>query len=317
MLDENDNEIILPGVKLVQSIRAARNEFLSGGSKFMWNTMKTTLLMAGLIGLFMVFGRILGGQTGMIVAFVFAAGMNFVMYWFSDSIVLSQYGAEETTSEDYPTLHRVVGRLAEKEGMPKPGIYIISSDNPNAFATGRSPSHAAVAVTTGLLQILNENELEGVLAHELSHVLNRDTLISTIAATFAGAIAMLASIARFGALFGLGGRGRDNNIFVILATAIIAPIAASLIQMAVSRSREFKADKSGARLSGKPMELASALRKLERASRSRPMQQATEQTAHLFIVNPISADQLKSLFSTHPSVEDRVERLEQIAKDIR
>ena len=282
----------------------------------MWNTLKTTMLMASLVAVFMVFGQILGGQVGMVTAFVFAAVLNVGTYWFSDKIILSRYDATEVSESNAPELHRVVSRLAEKAGIPKPAIYIIESGNPNAFATGRNPSNAAVAVTTGLLDNLNEDELEGVLAHELSHVINRDTLISTIAATLAGAIAMMATVARFGALFGLGGR-RDNNIIVILVTAIVAPIAASVIQMAVSRSREFKADDSGARLSGKPMSLASALRKLERASQAHPMDQASEQTAHLFIVNPISTDNLKNLFSTHPSVEDRVNRLEEIARDTR
>jgi heat shock protein HtpX len=241
--------------------------------------------------------------------------MNIGTYWFSDKIVLSRYGAEEVSESDAPDLHRVVSRLSEKAGIPKPSVHVIDSSNPNAFATGRGPSHAAVAVTTGLIETLDEDELEGVLAHELSHVMNRDTLISTITATFAGAIAMLATMARFTALFGLGGR-RDNNIFVILAMAIVAPLAASVIQMAVSRSREYKADEAGARLCGKPMSLARALRKLEEGSQRRPMEQASEQTAHLFIVNPISGDTFRNLFSTHPSVEDRVQRLEELARDV-
>ena len=271
--------------------------------------------MAGLIGVFLVFGQILAGNGGMMIAFIFAVVMNFGMYWFSDKIVLKRYGAEEVPENEAPDLHRVVGRLAEKSGIPKPGIYYIDSDNPNAFATGRGPSNAAIAVTKGLVQMLEEDELEGVLSHELSHVINRDTLVSTIAATFAGAIAMLATMARWGAIF--GGRGRDNNIFVILAMSIIAPMAAGVIQMAVSRSREYKADESGARLCGKPMSLARALQKLERGSQARPMEQATQQTAHLFIVNPLSGEKFQNLFSTHPSVEDRVARLEELARDVR
>lgn len=281
----------------------------------MWNTMKTTFLMTGLIGVFLIFGQILGGNGGMMIAFIFAVVMNFGMYWFSDKIVLKRYGAEEVSESEAPDLHRVVGRLAEKSGIPKPGIYYIDSENPNAFATGRGPSHAAIAVTRGLVQMLEEDELEGVLAHELSHVINRDTLVSTIAATFAGAIAMLATMARWGAIF--GGRGRDNNIFVVLAMSIIAPLAAGVIQMAVSRSREYKADESGARLCGKPMALARALQKLERGSQARPMERASQQTAHLFIVNPLSGEKFQSLFSTHPSVEDRVARLEELARDVR
>lgn len=280
------------------------------------NTIKTTMLLTGLTVLLMAFGMFFGGRGGALIALVFAGVMNFGMYWFGDKIVLKQYNAQEIPEKDAPRLHRVVSRLAEKAGIPKPDIYLIPDQNPNAFATGRNPSNAVIGVTQGLLDLMDEDELEGVLAHELSHVVNRDTLISTLAATLAGAIAMLASMARWAAIFGIGGRDQDNNIFAIIVMAIVAPIAATIIQMAISRSREFKADRSGGELCGKPMSLASALRKLETASERQPMKQGSPQTAHLFIVNPFTLEGLQSLFSSHPPVDERISELEKLARDV-
>ncbi len=275
----------------------------------MANTVKTTLLLGLLTGLFIAIGGLLGGQSGMVVAFVFALIMNFVSYWFSDKIVLAMYGAQPLGEADAPMVHRVVRSLATKARIPMPRLYGIPSPQPNAFATGRSPRHAAVAVTEGILRVMNEEELEGVLAHELSHVLNRDVLISTVAATIAGAISMLAHAAQWGLMFG----GRDDeergaNPIALLATIIFAPLAALLIQMAVSRSREYEADASGARLTHRPLGLASALGKLQRAAEMVPMD-ANPATAHLFIVNPLSGRSLVRLFSTHPPIEERIARL--------
>jgi len=280
------------------------------------NTLKTTLLLTGLTVLLLAAGTLLGGRGGALIALIFSVVLNFGTYWFGHKIVLSQYDAEEITEEEAPTLHRVVARLAQKASIPKPDVYRIPEKNPNAFATGRNPSNAMIGVTKGLLELLDEDELEGVLAHELSHVVNRDTLISTIAASLAGAIAFLASMARFAAIFGIGGRDRQNNFLVILVMSIVAPLAATIIQLAISRSREFKADRSGAELCGKPMSLAGALQKLERASQRQPMERGSRETAHLFIVNPLSMEGLRSLFSTHPAVEDRVDELKKIARGV-
>lgn len=277
----------------------------------MANTVKSTLLLGLLTGLFLLIGGWLGGRSGMIMAFGFAVVMNFVSYWFSDKIVLASYGATPIGEGEYPLVSRIVRGLATKAGIPMPRLYLIPSDQPNAFATGRSPQHAAVAVTEGILRIMNEQELEGVLGHELSHVLNRDVLTSTIAATIAGAIMMLANMARWGAMFAGTSRRDDDegmNPIALLAMAILAPIAAMLIQMAISRSREYEADASGARLTHNPLGLASALGKLEQASQVVPMD-ASPATAHLFIVNPLSGRALLSLFSTHPPIEERIARL--------
>jgi heat shock protein HtpX len=247
----------------------------------------------------------------MIMAFGLALVMNFVSYWFSDKIVLKMYRAQPIDEAELPVLQRIVRNLATRAGIPMPKLYLIPSESPNAFATGRSPQHAAVAVTEGILRIMNETELEGVLAHELSHVLNRDMLISTVAATVAGAISMIASIARWGLMFGGSSRddeGRSANPIAMLLTVILAPIAALLIQMAVSRSREYQADASGAQLTRNPSGLASALAKLGQAIQAVPMD-ANPATAHLFIVNPLSGRSLASLFSTHPPLEDRIARL--------
>jgi len=278
----------------------------------MVNTVKTTLLLGLLTGLFIAIGGLLGGRGGMWVAFAFALIMNFVSYWFSDKIVLAMYGAQPLGEADAPIVHRIVRGLATKARIPMPRLYLIPSPQPNAFATGRSPQHAAVAVTEGILRIMNEEELEGVLAHELSHVLNRDVLISTVAATIAGAISMLAHTAQWGLM--LGGRDdeeRGANPIALIATIIFAPLAALLIQMAISRSREYEADASGARLTRRPLGLASALGKLQRAAEMVPMD-ANPATAHLFIVNPLSGRSFTRLFSTHPPVEDRIARLERM-----
>jgi heat shock protein HtpX len=276
----------------------------------MANTMKTTIFLALLTGLFVAVGGLLGGRGGMVMAFGFALVMNFVSYWFSDKIVLKMYGAQPLGESEAPVVHRIVRNLATRAGIPMPKLYLIPSEATNAFATGRSPQHAAVAVTHGILRIMDEAELEGVLAHELSHVLNRDVLISTVAATIAGAISMLANVAQWGLMFG-GSRdeeGRSTNPIALLLTIILAPLAAMLIQMAVSRSREYQADASGARLTRNPQGLASALGKLEQASRVIPMD-ANPATAHLFIVNPLTGQSLMNLFMTHPPIQDRIARL--------
>ncbi|HUU50102.1 MAG TPA: zinc metalloprotease HtpX [Nitrospinota bacterium] len=282
----------------------------------MTNTFKTGILLICLTALIMVIGRYFGGQQGMIIAFIFAMMMNFGSYWFSDKIVLKMYRAKEVTPHEEPELHSIVSVLAMKANIPKPKIYTIPSETPNAFATGRNPNHAAVAVTQGIQRILNREELEGVLAHELSHVKNRDILISSIAATLAGVIMMIASWARWAAIFGGIGRGSDDDnnggIFGFLVVAILAPLAATLIQLAISRSREYLADSTGARIAGNPAGLANALEKLSYASKRIPME-ANPSTAHMFIVNPLSARSLMNLFSTHPPIEKRVEKLKRMS----
>ena len=268
------------------------------------NSVKTALLLGALTGLLLFLGQVLGGRSGMTFALFAAGAMNFAAYFWSDKIVLRMYRAQPVTREQAPELFEIVERLAQKAGIPMPRLFIISEPALNAFATGRSPSHAAVAVTEGLLRTLTREELEGVLAHELSHVLNRDTLISTVAATLAGAISWLAHP------FMLMGRGDDDDghPFAALAAMILAPLAAMLIQMAVSRSREYQADATGARLVGYPQGLANALRKLAAAKERLPMR-AEPATAHLFIVNPLSGRSLANLFSTHPPMEERIARL--------
>lgn len=276
------------------------------------NTLKTTFLLALLSVLLVMAGGAIGGQGGMLIALVMAGVMNLVSYWFSDRIVLAMYGAKEITEADNPEFYGLVRQLAERAGLPMPRVCIIPSDTPNAFATGRNPQHAAVAATTGILRVLSREELAGVMAHELSHVKHRDILISSIAATVAGAITYLAQMAQWAAIFG-GGRDRDGEgggVFGMLVMAIVAPLAALLIQMAISRSREYEADRGGAELSGNPLYLANALRKLDAANRRLPMEQATPASAHMFIVNPLTGGGLMSLFSTHPPMEERVRRLE-------
>jgi len=280
------------------------------------NQFKTFILMLVLTGIFILVGTAIGGKSGAIYAFVFAGLMNFVMYWFSDKIVLRMYGAKEVTQGEAPELYQIVGELTNKASLPMPKVYIIEKDTPNAFATGRNPDHAAVAVTAGIMRILSREELMGVIGHELSHIQHRDILISTIAATMAGAISMLASMARWGAIFG-GGRSDDeeggggNFLFVLLFT-MVASIAAMMIQMAISRSREYLADEGGAHLSH-PLSLAKALGKLEVAAQRIPME-ANPSTAHLFIVNPLRGGGVLSLFSTHPPIEERIAKLEEMAR---
>jgi heat shock protein HtpX len=278
------------------------------------NTLRTTFLMAMLTVLLVMAGGAIGGRHGMAFALVMAGVMNFVSYWFSDKIVLSMYGAQEVTEAEAPEFYGLVRQLAVQANIPMPKVYIIQSETPNAFATGRNPEHAAVAATSGIMRILTREELMGVMAHELSHVRNRDILISSIAATIAGAITYLANMAQWAAIFG-GGRDRDDEgggVFGMLAMAILAPIAAMLIQMAISRSREYQADKGGAEITSNPLNLANALRKLQMANQQIPMQ-VNASTAHMFIVNPLSGDGLRSLFSTHPPLEERVKRLEEMA----
>ena len=279
----------------------------------MGNLIKTGFLLVVLTCLLILIGGAVGGRQGMAIAFVLALVMNAGSYWFSDKIVLGMYGAQPVTEAEAPQLYRIVRQLAAEAHIPVPPIYIIPDDSPNAFATGRNPQHAAVAVTEGILRIMNEEELRGVLAHELSHVRNRDTLIMTIAATIAGAITYLAQMAQWAAIFG-GGRRRVENgggggsAIGALLMAILAPFAAMLIQMAISRSREYQADASGAQLCHRASGLAQALQKLDMASRQVPME-ATPATAHLFIVNPLTAGGLATLFSTHPPIEERIARL--------
>jgi heat shock protein HtpX len=275
----------------------------------MENRIKTVLLLAGLTAFLIFMGKVLGGRQGMYLAFLLALGMNFFSYWFSDKIVLRMYGAQEVSPAEAPQLHQMVEELAREAGIPKPRVYIIPDDSPNAFATGRNPEHAAVAATEGIMRLLTPTELKGVLGHELGHVRNRDILISTIAATLAGAIMILADIARFGAIFGLG---RDDDegpgLLGVIVMSIIAPLAAMLIQMAISRSREYLADETGAHLAHNPESLARALEKLAMGSQRVPMD-ASPATAHMFIVNPLTGSSLMNLFSTHPPIEERIARL--------
>jgi len=277
----------------------------------MANGIKTVLLLGLMSGVLLALGELLGGANGLVIAFVFAAIMNLGSYWFSDKLVLSMYRAKQVGPE-HP-LYRIVERLTQRASLPMPKVYIIPDPSPNAFATGRNPSHAAVAATEGILQVLSEHELEGVIAHELAHVKHRDILISSIAATMAAAIMMVARMAHFAALFGgYGGRGEDrergNNPIALLATIILAPLAALLIQMAISRSREFAADAGGAEIAGTPYGLADALRKIDAASKRVPLD-ANPATAHMFIVKPFTGGLMMSLFSSHPPTEARIRAL--------
>lgn len=270
------------------------------------NTFKVTFLLGLMTGLLLLFGAVFGGEGGMVIAFLFAIVMNFGTYLFSDKIVMAIYKAKEVSPQEAPGLHRIVDEVARAAGIPKPRVCIVPMAAPNAFATGRGPSSGVVAATTGILQILDERELKGVIAHEIGHIKNRDTLISCIAATLAGAIMMLASMARWSAIFGRG--DDDDNIIVVILMAIIAPIAAMLIQMAISRTREFKADASSAQFTHDPEALASALVRLHEGAKLIPSN-ASPATAHLFIVNPLSARGVMGLFSTHPPMEERIRRL--------
>jgi heat shock protein HtpX len=287
------------------------------------NGFRTTILLALLTALVVWIGQMFGGPNGAVIALLMAGVMNFFSYWFSDKIVLKMYGAQEITANDDPELYSLVQDLATRAGLPMPRVYVIPEEAPNAFATGRNPEHAAVAVTQGIRRILNKRELTGVLGHELSHVKHRDILISTIAATLAGAISYLAYMAQWGMIFGGGSRDRDegggSNIFSLLFMMIVAPLAAMLIQMAVSRSREYMADDGGAKVTGDPLALASALRKLHMGAQNIPLQVSdatANSTAHMFIVNPLTAKGLASLFSTHPAMDERIARLEAMAKDM-
>jgi heat shock protein HtpX len=280
------------------------------------NQFKTFLLMLVLTFLFILVGSAIGGKSGIIYAFILAAAINFFAYWFSDKLVLRMYGAKEVSQGEAPELYQIVGELTSKASLPMPKVYIMENDTPNAFATGRNPEHAAVAVTTGILRILSKDELMGVIGHELSHVRNRDILVSTIAATMAGAIGMLARMAQFGALFG-GSRSSDDeggggNFIAVLLFSMIAAFAAMMIQMAISRSREYLADEGGAHLTN-PLSLAHALGKLDTAVQRIPMN-ANPSTAHMFIVNPLRGGGVLSLFSTHPPIEERIARLEEMAR---
>lgn len=279
------------------------------------NTLKTTFLLTALTLLLLFFGQALGGKGGMMMALVMAGVMNLGSYWFSDRIVLAMYKAKEATEAEAPRLYNITRQLAMKANLPMPKVYIIPGMTPNAFATGRNPHHAAVAATEGILRMLNDEELEGVMAHELAHVGNRDILISSIVATIAGAISYLANMAQFAAMFGGRDRERGGNPMVMLAMAIIAPIAAMLVQMAISRSREYQADERGSMICKKPLALARALRKLHMGVEAIPME-ANAATAHMFIVSPLTGGGLLSLFSTHPPMEERVKRLEELSRRI-
>ena len=286
----------------------------------MINKLKTTLLLSLLTVLMVLMGNAIGGQAGMMVAFLIALAMNFFSYWYSDKIVLKMYRAREVKEHDNPSFYGMIRRLAIQAGLPMPRVYIIPSESPNAFATGRDPNNAAVAATEGILHLLSPEELEGVMAHELAHVKNRDILVGSIAATFAGAISMLGSMLQWAAILGTG-RDEDGDaaggMIGSLVMAMVAPIAALVIQMSVSRSREYLADETGARICGRPLALASALRKLHMTTRRVPMQGAQPATAHMFIVNPFTGGSLLKWFSTHPPMEERIARLETLARRAR
>lgn len=278
--------------------------------------LRTTFLLGALTGLILLIGDYLGGSGGLMIAFVFAVVMNFGSYWFSDKIVLRMYGAHEVGEAEAPQLHRIVHALSTRARLPMPKLYVIPDEGANAFATGRNPQHAAVAVTEGILRLMSERELTGVLAHELAHVQNRDILISSIAATLAGVIMMIANMAQWAAIFGGFSRSDDEEgggMLGMLVMAIVAPLAATVIQMAISRTREYAADRTGAQMSGDPLGLASALEKLGRASERMPVD-ASPQTAHFFIVNPLSGRSVAKLFSTHPPLEERIARLRGLAR---
>jgi heat shock protein HtpX len=283
---------------------------------FSFNTLKTTLLLGLLTGLLVIAGGVIGGNAGMLLGFVIAVVLNFGSYWFSDKIALKMAGAREVSYAEAPELHDMVGRLAQASGLPKPRVAIVEADAPNAFATGRNPNNGLVAVTTGIVKILDRRELAAVISHELGHIRNRDILISAIAATFAGAITMLAHLGQFAMIF--GGRSDDDDdgggIFGALLMIILAPIAATIIQLAISRSREFGADRTGAEVGGDPEALASALEKLDAYSRHIPLP-VNPAASHMFIVKPLTGFSMQSLFSSHPPTEQRVARLRQIARE--
>jgi len=273
------------------------------------NQIRTVVLLSSLTGVLLLIGLYFGGQIGLVGAFIFAMIINFGSYWFSDRIVLMMYRAKEADVGKYARIHQIVSEIAKKANIPKPRVFIVPSQNPNAFATGRNPKHAVVAVTEGIISLLNEKELKGVIAHELAHVKNRDILISSIAATIAGAISMVAFMARWAAIFGGFGRDGDGNILELLALAIITPLIAVIIQLAISRSREFLADETGAKFIGDGKPLASALKKLEASAKIQPMRFGSQSSAHMFIVNPFSGRNLMKLFSTHPNIDSRISKL--------
>lgn len=278
------------------------------------NQIKTFFFMALLTVLFVWLGHLIGGRQGAFIALIIAAAMNFFSYWYSDKLVLSMYKAKPVTEAELPDLHHLIKGLAQRAKLPMPKVYIIPNDSPNAFATGRNPSNAAVAITTGALDLLSPEELSGVLGHELTHIKHRDILIGTIAATFAGAISFIASIARFGALFGgLDDDEGGGNFLMVLIISIFASLAALMIQMAISRSREYLADEGGAKISGNPRYLVNALKKLDAYTRQIPFQSVNPSTSHMFIVNPLKGRGLANLFQTHPPIEDRIRRLEGMA----
>ncbi len=282
------------------------------------NYVKTAMLLAALTAIFVALGALVGGQTGMIVAFVVALGMNFFSYWNSDKMVLRMYGAHEVDERSAPEYYGIVRELAQSAGLPMPKVYVMDSPQPNAFATGRNPSHAAVCASTGLLQALNRDEIAGVMAHELAHIKNHDTLTMTIAAAIGGAVSMLAQYMQFGMMFGGGNREGNSGVGVIgsLVAIIIAPLAAMLVQMAISRSREYVADHNGAEISGSPLSLASALAKIQGYAHRIPNEEAeaAPATAHMFIINPLSGRGMDNLFSTHPNTENRIAELEELAR---
>jgi len=273
------------------------------------NQFKTALLLGLLTGLLLVIGFLIGGQSGLIIGLIFSVLMNFLSYFFSDKIVLMMYKAKEAKESNYPQFHKIVNELIKEAGLPKPKLYIIPIQTPNAFATGRNPNHAAVAVTEGILDLLNKEELKGVIAHELAHIKDRDILISTIAATIAGVISYIAMMARFTTLSGRDNEERGGNIISLILLGILAPIIAMIIQLAISRSREYLADSIGAKISKHPTSLASALEKLDNSVKTKPLKSGNPATAHMFIVNPFSGKSLLGLFSTHPPIQERVKRL--------
>ena len=288
------------------------------------NNLKTTILLAALTGLLVAVGGLLGGKSGMLIMFVVSILMNFFSYWYSDKIVLNMYGAREVSASDAPELVRMIAGLAKRANMPMPKVFIMDTDMPNAFATGRDPEHGVVAVTTGIMRALNFEELEGVVAHELGHIRNRDTLISTVVATIAGVITMIANMAQWAAIFGVGRSDDDDNggiagMLEFVFLIVLAPLAATLIQLGISRSREYLADESGGTLCGNPRALASALKKIEYYAQRGVMPEATPATSHMFIVNPFSGvgGWMTSLFSTHPATAERIAKLEELALKVK